>query len=381
MKKQFTIFLILIFVFGLTPIDFSVAGNLSDRLKGRILLQVESNGEAWYVSPDNSNRYFLGRPADAFSVMRELGLGISNKDFDSFNNVAPKRLSGKILLKVEDSGKAYYVNPDDLKMHFLGRPADAFKVMRELGLGISNNNLNKISISGNSTLPLKTRNNATNNFIEEKNESEKKEEIQSANISDYITSVVAITCLDDNASIISDGSGSLWNFGIGFEYTVLTNKHVIMSDHCYIHAEDITFQNLDNTIYTWNTNTDVAVLKIEDPDQNMNFKISLLDKCDTEMDLATPMYIIGYPAFATTKNNWLARTITEGIISAHNRSNELLLYPNYYISSKIDSGNSGGIALAKSGNNYCVLGIPTWLSVENYETQGIVQNIHNIMNK
>ncbi|MEA2064813.1 MAG: hypothetical protein U9O66_00765 [Patescibacteria group bacterium] len=109
MKKQFTIFLILIFIFGLVPINFSNAENLSDRLKGKILLQVESNGEAWYINPDNSNRYFLGRPADAFSVMRELGLGISNKDFNSFNNVAPKRLSGKILLKVEDSGKAYYL--------------------------------------------------------------------------------------------------------------------------------------------------------------------------------------------------------------------------------------------------------------------------------
>ena len=146
MRKQFTIFLILVFIFGLTPVDFSNAENLTDRLKGKILLQVESNGEAWYINPDNSNRYYLGRPADAFSVMRELGLGISNKDFDSFNNVAPKRLSGKILLKVEDSGKAYYVNPDNLNMHFLGRPADAFQIMRELGLGITNNDLNAIGI-------------------------------------------------------------------------------------------------------------------------------------------------------------------------------------------------------------------------------------------
>ncbi|MEA2088732.1 MAG: thermonuclease family protein [Patescibacteria group bacterium] len=150
MKKQFIILSILIFVFGLIPADFSSAENLTDRLKGRILLQVESNGEVWYINPDNSSRYFLGRPADAFNAMRELGLGISNKDFDSFNNVAPKRLSGKILLKIEDSGKAYYVNPIDLKMYFLGRPADAFQVMRNLGLGINNDNLEQIKISNNS---------------------------------------------------------------------------------------------------------------------------------------------------------------------------------------------------------------------------------------
>ena len=100
-------------------------------------MQVESHGEAWYVNPDNEKRYYLGRPADAFRIMRELGLGISNKDFNSFNGYAPRRLSGKILLKVEDKGQAYYVNPVDLKMYYLGRPADAFRIMRELGLGMA----------------------------------------------------------------------------------------------------------------------------------------------------------------------------------------------------------------------------------------------------
>jgi len=131
---------------GFAPTNFSSAEGLQTRLKGRILLQVESNGEAWYVNPDNENRYYLGRPADAFQIMRELGLGISNKDFNSFNGYAPSRLSGKILLKVEDSGKAYYVNPVDLKMYYLGRPADAFQIMRELGLGITNDDLDNIKI-------------------------------------------------------------------------------------------------------------------------------------------------------------------------------------------------------------------------------------------
>ncbi|MCK5510516.1 thermonuclease family protein [Candidatus Parcubacteria bacterium] len=153
MRKRFIILLILIFIFGLAPVDFSNAEDLASRLKGRILLQVESKGEAWYVNPDNEKRHYLGRPADAFQVMRDLGLGVSNKDFDLWNGKAPSRLLGKILLKVEDSGKAYYVNPNDLQMHYLGRPADAFRVMRELGLGIGNYDLGEISISNNSTLP------------------------------------------------------------------------------------------------------------------------------------------------------------------------------------------------------------------------------------
>ena len=116
----------------------------SKKLAGRILLQVESKGEGWYVNPADNKRYFLGKPADAFNVMKELGLGVSNKDFNNFKGYAPKRLSGQILLKVEDSGKAYYVNPIDLKIHYLGKPSDAFSVMRNLGLGVSNIDIKKI---------------------------------------------------------------------------------------------------------------------------------------------------------------------------------------------------------------------------------------------
>jgi len=121
--------------------------SLVNRLSGRILLQVELHGEAWYINPVSGTKYFLGRPADAFAVMRSLGLGISNKNFASYNGKAPARLAGRILLKVEDHGEAYYVNPLDLKMHYLGRPADAFSIMRSLGLGITNANLRQITVS------------------------------------------------------------------------------------------------------------------------------------------------------------------------------------------------------------------------------------------
>lgn len=53
---------------------------LVQRLKGKILLRVEHKGEAWYLNPDNGLRYFLGRPQDAFTLMRTLGLGIRDQD-------------------------------------------------------------------------------------------------------------------------------------------------------------------------------------------------------------------------------------------------------------------------------------------------------------
>ncbi len=398
MKKQFTIFLILIFVFGLMPTNFSVAEKLSDRLKGRILLQVESNGEAWYINPDNSNRYFLGRPADAFNVMRELGLGISNKDFDSFNNVAPKRLSGKILLKVEDSGKAYYVNPVDFKMHFLGRPADAFKVMRELGLGISNNDLKQIQAERPS-------------LDEIFNRKTKNEKVENLTINDFLSAVVEVKCGNQK------GSGFIRG-----DY-IMTNKHVIEIEnqkevYClfFITSEDGNdcglFAIKNKKYYQSNPYSDFAALEIiEDGSSDgfslddftikhknqLNDNVKKINKCSEKMIIGSKVYIIGYPAYARQTVDTIfgnvdqqARILTEGIISGYDSSSKIfsskvsfgnLPYDDYYVSNRIDSGNSGGLALSKENGSFCLLGMPTWISIGNYETQGIVQNIRNIMHK
>lgn len=49
----------------------SAQASVIDAVRGYIVLQVEENGEAWYVDPSNSVRYYLGRPDDAFAIMRE----------------------------------------------------------------------------------------------------------------------------------------------------------------------------------------------------------------------------------------------------------------------------------------------------------------------
>jgi plastocyanin len=122
------------------------AESINSRLSGRILLAVQNNGETWYVNPVNMQRYFLGEPLDAITLMQQLGLGITNKDFDSYKGVAPLRLSGRILLKVEDLGKAYYINPVNLKMYFLGSSDQALKLMQSLSIGVTNSDLAQMSI-------------------------------------------------------------------------------------------------------------------------------------------------------------------------------------------------------------------------------------------
>ena len=131
-----------------SPTHTGTPNPLAKRLAGRILLQVQDHGKAWYVSPVDYQRYYLGSPADAVQVMRKLGLGISNATFAQFrNNTAPSRLAGRILLKVEDKGRAYYVNPKDLKLNYLS-PESALEIMRTLGLGVSNVDLQKVGSAG-----------------------------------------------------------------------------------------------------------------------------------------------------------------------------------------------------------------------------------------
>ncbi len=149
MKKMFFLATLAIMIaFGLSVLPaVTKADGMGSKLSGRVLLAVEANGETWYVNPVNQQRYFLKDSLDTLGIMQNLGLGISNNDFNSYNGKAPVRLSGRILIKVQDSGKAYYVNPVDLKMHYLGQPYQALKVMQSLSLGITNYNLARISTS------------------------------------------------------------------------------------------------------------------------------------------------------------------------------------------------------------------------------------------
>ncbi len=113
---------------------------------GYIFLAVEKNGEAYYYYPVNQKAYYLGRPADAFNIMRNLGLGAKH-DFIHNTTYFSGHVVGRILLDVESHGEAYYIYPKDRKKYYLGRPDDAFAIMRNLGLGISNANLGLLSIA------------------------------------------------------------------------------------------------------------------------------------------------------------------------------------------------------------------------------------------
>lgn len=144
MKLKIVIFFVSLFLFIIvSPIK---AATTSNNLKGRILLQVESRGEAWYVNPKDGKRYYMANGNEAFRIMKTLGIGMSNKDAEKMKKDANfrKQLIGKILLQVESHGEAYYISFDG-RYNYLKDGAAAYQIMRKLGLGITNSNLNKIA--------------------------------------------------------------------------------------------------------------------------------------------------------------------------------------------------------------------------------------------
>lgn len=60
----------------------TIDAKLVNRLKGAILLQTESHGEAWYLNPKDGKRYYMKDGATAYEMMRKFGAGISNSDLN-----------------------------------------------------------------------------------------------------------------------------------------------------------------------------------------------------------------------------------------------------------------------------------------------------------
>jgi regulator of sirC expression with transglutaminase-like and TPR domain len=133
----------------------SVNQTLVVRMKGRILLQVEAHGEAWYVDPVSGKKYYMKDGQVAYSLMRSFGVGISDADLakiptgpndKNVDKALVNRMKGKILLQVQQHGEAWYVNPVDGYRYYLKDGQAAYQIMRKLGAGIANKDLRTISV-------------------------------------------------------------------------------------------------------------------------------------------------------------------------------------------------------------------------------------------
>lgn len=168
-----------------------------DHTRGYILLHVNSLGEAWYVLPTATERFYIRNGDAAYAALRNFGLGITDADLwqipigiqqpigatdsdqdgladkleealgtnsvsadtdsDGYNDLDElnsgynplnstklttntelvERLKGYILLQVESRGEAWYVNPADGKRYYMADGDWAYEIMRLKSLGIN----------------------------------------------------------------------------------------------------------------------------------------------------------------------------------------------------------------------------------------------------
>jgi len=117
----------------------------------------------------------------------------------------------------------------------------------------------------------------------------------------------------------------------------------------------------------------------------LNVYIGDIDICSKNSSINTDVYVIGYPSYANFKGIFASilsnKILTKGIISGYDTETKITknqAAQNYYISNRIDSGNSGSPAIAVENGKFCFLGIATWVQKGNFENIGKIQNAYNI---
>lgn len=218
MLKKFIILFIsftIIALFG----SFVYASINNSKLQGKLLLQVESRGEIWYVNPKDGKRYFLNNFQDIDYLIEKntidfgnipieylpyegqdtdrdglidnfeiiIGSDPNNIDTDNdgyddyteiINNYNPLKsyeklnyfkniqlISGKIFKDKNDKNVFWYINPTTQKKVFISNEKDLLLIKKKLSLGIKNQDLFKIVIGNNTNNQIKTNNVSGDNII------------------------------------------------------------------------------------------------------------------------------------------------------------------------------------------------------------------------
>lgn len=180
MKKILLFFstLALVFSFALTA---SAANSITNRLKGRLLLQVQQGGAIWYVNPSDSQKYSVTF-ANALNLFQNFALGITDNDLvkipvnlesirpnldtdnDGYIDVVElvngydpykpgdykymrddklaNRLKGRLLLQVQQGGAIWYV--DYTGTRYSVRWDNLMDLFTRLALGITDKDLGEV---------------------------------------------------------------------------------------------------------------------------------------------------------------------------------------------------------------------------------------------
>ena len=183
MKKLTTLLIVLVLLFLLTPNNVSAANSITNRLKGRLLLQVEQGGAIWYVNPIDLQKYQVTW-ANALPLFQSFALGITDSDLvkipadvnsirpdldsdnDGYTDISElnngfspyipgaykgkfsidknlaNRLKGRLLLQVQQGGAIWYVDHTGVRHNV--RWDNLMNLFTRLALGITDADLAKV---------------------------------------------------------------------------------------------------------------------------------------------------------------------------------------------------------------------------------------------
>ncbi len=126
--------------------ETTVNKTLTKNLKGKMLLQVEQNGEVWFIGYDGK-KYYLANGDTAYQILSAFGTGITETDFAKLSETTPtafgKEHVGQIFLRVQSHGEAYYIAPDGTAVYLKDGDA-AYQVMKKYSLGATDNTLSQL---------------------------------------------------------------------------------------------------------------------------------------------------------------------------------------------------------------------------------------------
>lgn len=156
MKKSYYIFIFfaLFIFFG----QAQAATSTAKKFSGKVIYSTEKPGELWVVNSKTLKRTPVSDYKETLNLFKNKFVGISEANFkkipdtnstDTKNNLElAKKFFDKIILRVEQHGAAWYVNPQDSKKYDLSNSKDFFKNLSLLATPVSPSELAEIHKPG-----------------------------------------------------------------------------------------------------------------------------------------------------------------------------------------------------------------------------------------
>ena len=147
------LFLTITLVACLLPVAVGAGEEQAKQFSGKILIDVENHGEAWYVNPQSLQRVYLGKPDEALYRLTKRAVRINFSNIqriavDGAESSDPEyadQMAGYIIVPDDLIGAAWYVHPVLKTRIRLGTPHDAWLAM-QAGVPASAKDLKMISI-------------------------------------------------------------------------------------------------------------------------------------------------------------------------------------------------------------------------------------------